>query len=56
METCISCGDELYELDRDPNGDKNATCARCVAEESHDFELEPHAVFDRRGNRISDER
>lgn len=56
METCISCGDELCFIDRDPNGDKNAVCARCRSEEKHDFDAEPNVTFDRFGDRISDKR
>lgn len=49
---CISCTDELTWLDDDPNGDKNATCQKCRAEEDHDFDAEPNAVFDKRGCRV----
>ncbi len=48
---CIGCGTELLCIDDDPNGDRNATCARCVAEECHDFDLDPDAVFSRNGDR-----
>lgn len=50
-EQCVGCGSELLEIDKDPNGDENATCKRCVAEEDHDFDLDPGAVFNRSGER-----
>ena len=40
------------DIDKDPNGDANCVCARCRAEESHDFDKEPHVKFDRSGKRI----
>ncbi len=52
MNYCISCGVELGVLDEDLNGDKNATCAKCRAEENHDFDAEPDARYDRAGHRI----
>jgi len=52
MEECIICGEELFCVDDDPNGDKNCKCCRCVAEEDHDYDLEPEAIFDRYGNRV----
>jgi len=55
IEYCIGCGEELCCLDDDPNGDKNCICARCRAEEDHDFDAEPDVVFDRRGWRVDDE-
>jgi hypothetical protein len=48
---CVECGTEMLEIDKDPNGDVNATCKRCVAEEDHDFDDDPHAVFNRNGER-----
>lgn len=51
---CINCRTELCCLDDDPNGDRNATCAQCRAQEEHDFDAEPHAVFNRAGERIDD--
>jgi len=48
---CLGCGTELNHLDEDPNGDKNATCARCRAEEEHDYDLEPGVEFERDGSR-----
>lgn len=51
---CIDCGTELCILDDDPNGDRNATCAQCRAQDEHDFDVEPHAVFSRAGERIDD--
>jgi hypothetical protein len=53
IDYCISCGIELIdELDSDPNGDKNCVCARCRAEEDHDFDAEPNVRFDRCGRMI----
>ena len=49
---CINCGVRLGEVDNDPNGDKNCVCARCRAEESHDFDVEPNAKYDRAGRRV----
>lgn len=49
-ELCLGCGVLLGHLDRDPNGDENATCARCRAEENHDFDADPNVTFDRAGN------
>lgn len=52
---CVACGCELLELiDDDPNGDRNPKCARCRAEEAHDFDVEPQAVFNRQGSRIDE--
>lgn len=51
-EHCFGCGTELLEIDKDPNGDLNVTCKRCMAEEDHDFDAEPGAVFGRAGERI----
>lgn len=48
----LSCLGELNHLDDDPNGDKNCVCAKCRAEEKHDFDVEPEVRFDRRGRRI----
>jgi hypothetical protein len=50
MEHCLDCGTELGVVDEDPNGDKNHTCARCRAEEAHDFDLEPDVRFSRSGS------
>lgn len=50
---CISCSTEMSVIDDDPNGDHNATCARCRAEEDHDFDAQPGAVFDRSGDMIA---
>lgn len=49
---CIGCQVIMCYLDDDPNGDKNATCARCRAEEEHDFDAEPDAEFSRSGERL----
>ena len=52
-DICIGCHDELNEtIDADPNGDMNATCARCRAEDAHDFDRWPNVRFDRHGNRV----
>lgn len=37
-------------IDDDPDGAPNVTCARCRAEEAHDFDLEPDVEFDRSGS------
>lgn len=50
-EYCIGCGTTLSEvLDSDPNGEMNSVCAKCEAEEAHDFDLEPAVEFDRSGS------
>jgi hypothetical protein len=51
-EYCVGCGTEMLPIDDDPNGAKNAICARCTAEEAHDFTRFPKARFDRLGNEI----
>lgn len=51
---CLGCGEELCCLDEDPNGDENPTCARCRAQEDHDYDAEPLALFSRGGERIAD--
>ncbi len=56
-EYCIGCTDELIPaLDDDPNGEKNATCVRCLAEESWDFDRYPKAKFNRAGYLIEPRR
>jgi hypothetical protein len=50
---CINCGEEMSVIDDDPNGDHNATCARCRAQEAHDFDLHPNAEFSRLGELIN---
>lgn len=52
MNYCINCGVKLGWLDRDPNGDKDCVCAKCKAEDRHDFDAEPNAEYDRAGRRI----
>lgn len=54
-ELCLGCHEELCTLDEDPNGEMNCVCARCRAEEEHDFDKEPNAVFGRAGRRIDEE-
>lgn len=49
---CISCQTPLTVIDEDPNGEQNATCAKCRAEENHDFDAEPNAQYSRDGTRI----
>jgi hypothetical protein len=49
---CISCGAELTIIDDDLNGRKNCTCVRCRAEEKHDFDADPWALFNRCGERM----
>jgi hypothetical protein len=51
---CINCGCDLSIIDDDANGRKNCTCARCRAEEEHDFDAEPNAKFNRIGWRVDD--
>ena len=53
-EYCICCGEELCCLDDDPNGEKNAICARCREEDEHDFDADPTAKFNRSGERINE--
>lgn len=53
---CLSCPEQLCIVDDDPNGDGNATCAKCRAEDDHDFDKEPGAVFSRSGERIDNKR
>jgi hypothetical protein len=54
QSTCMSCPEELLAVDEDANGTKNSTCRRCRAEEDHDFDAEPNAVFNRMGERVTD--
>ena len=49
---CINCGVKLEEFDRNSNGDNNCVCAKCRAEENHDFDAFPGVAFDRQGNRV----
>lgn len=50
MTYCIGCQTELIPFfDADPNGDMNSVCARCRAEEEHDFDKQPGVWFDRAG-------
>jgi len=49
---CLGCLTILKEIDKDPNGDLNCVCARCRAEEEHDFDAYPNVRFDRCGNYI----
>lgn len=53
MIFCISCLSELNYLDDDPNGEHNAVCAKCRAEENHDFDTEPDVLFLRNGKRLN---
>ena len=54
---CLGCGTDLIPaIDGDPNGDMDAVCARCRAEESHDYDRAPKAVFDRGGERVRRQR
>lgn len=48
---CFGCDTLLLEIDKDPNGAENSTCKRCLAEEDHDFDRDPGAVFSRSGER-----
>jgi hypothetical protein len=49
---CIGCGCPMFILDDDPNGEHNAICARCRAEEAHDFDAFPNVKFGRDGGII----
>lgn len=52
---CLNCAREMIPThDNDPNGQENAVCAQCRAEEEHDFDAEPGAVFNRAGHRIDE--
>jgi len=53
-EHCIGCGIDLSCIDDDPNGDQNCVCARCRAEQEHNFNEDPRAVFSRSGSREPD--
>lgn len=46
---CTGCGTGMLDCDNDPNGRENHNCARCRAEEEHDFDVDPAALFDRQG-------
>lgn len=52
---CIGCGEKLTSIDDDPNGEHNVTCARCRAEEDHDFDAEPSVEFNRDGSQADEE-
>lgn len=57
VPACLNCGTPLSLIDEDPNGEKHCICARCRAEENHDYDLEPDVVYSRGGTRIlADER
>jgi len=57
MKHCITCTTELIPaLDNDPNGQANCTCAKCRAEEEHDFDKEPNTKYNRAGRLIEDEK
>jgi uncharacterized protein YjiS (DUF1127 family) len=49
---CMTCQVELGHVDEDPNGDIGTKCARCLAEEEHDFDVLRDAEYDRSGNLI----
>lgn len=51
-EYCLECGVPLSAIDNDPNEGKNTICARCHAQNCHDFDAEPQARYDRRGRRV----
>lgn len=55
-ETCISCLTPMNSAcDADPNGDMGCVCARCSAEEKHDYDVNPRGRYNRRGELIDDE-
>jgi len=50
---CYGCNKKMLpHLDNDPNGQPNAICAQCTAEEAHDWDIEPDAEFSRDGSYI----
>lgn len=52
-DVCVECGVGLLpQFDADPNGSMNPSCARCRAENAHDFDADPDAAFDRAGHVI----
>ena len=51
-DDCMNCGTRLNAFDEDPNGDMGCVCIRCRREEEHDFDIEPTAKFNRRGQRV----
>lgn len=51
MDYCINCGVDLTLLGPDEPNDK---CAKCRAEENHDFDKEPNAEYNKYGYRVSD--
>jgi len=53
MEYCFNCLEEMLpHFDNDLNGEANVKCAKCRAEESHDFDVEPDVEFDRAGRLV----
>ena len=52
VQYCSGCGTMLEHCDRHPNGDMGVLCARCRAEENHDFDKEPDVRFTRDGTQI----
>jgi hypothetical protein len=53
-DRCGDCSDVLIgHFDDDPSGREATTCARCVAEQGHDFDAEPGAIFRRGGDRMA---
>lgn len=55
-QNCMECQTELCLADNDDNGRENGICKRCVAEQDHDFDAEPNAVFSRFGERTDPQR
>jgi hypothetical protein len=49
---CMNCLTQMCGIDDDPNGDHNTTCAKCKAEEHHDFDAFPDVTFDRAGRYV----
>lgn len=49
-EVCLCCGCKLRSCD---GGDP--VCARCNAEEAHDYDVEPDIEFDRQGRVIDND-
>lgn len=47
MEYCINCGTNLLV-----NIDNGAVCAKCEAQDNHNYDLEPDTEYDRSGRLI----
>ena len=47
MENCINCGTDLIA-----SIDTGAVCAKCEAQDNHDYDIEPDTEYDRSGRLI----